>query len=205
MQLIFATNNAHKITEMQSAVGDAFQIITLREAGIDIDIPEPHDTLEENALEKARTIYAMTGKNTFSEDTGLEVEALNGEPGVKSARYAGEHKSFSHNIDKLLNNLEGKKSRTARFRAVLALIWNGKEYLFEGICNGEIISSPRGTEGFGYDPVFIPTGGGRTFAEMSLDEKNLYSHRTKAAAKLVDFLQQHINDQSEQSKRFEKK
>ena len=199
MQLIFATNNAHKITEMQSAVGDAFEIITLRQAGIDIDIPEPHDTLEENALEKARTIYKMTGKHTFSEDTGLEVEALNGEPGVKSARYAGEHKSFSHNINKLLHNLEGKANRKAHFRTVLALIWNGKEYLFEGICTGEIISSPRGSEGFGYDPVFIPTGGGRTFAEMSLEEKNQYSHRTRAAAKLVDFLHQHINDQLQQS------
>ena len=205
MQLIFATNNAHKITEMQSAVGDAFEIITLRQAGIDIDIPEPHDTLEANALEKARTIYAMTGKNTFSEDTGLEVEALNGEPGVKSARYAGEHKSFSHNIDKLLKNLEGKQNRKARFRAVLALIWEGQEYLFEGICNGEIISFPRGNEGFGYDPVFIPTGDGKTFAEMNLQEKNLYSHRTHAAAKLVDFLHQHIKDQLQHEPTPEKK
>lgn len=198
MQLIFATNNAHKISEMQAAIGDAFEIITLKQAGIDIDIPEPHDTLEENALEKARTIHAMTGKNTFSEDTGLEVEALNGEPGVKSARYAGEHKSFSHNIDKLLNNLENKENRKARFRAVLAFIWNDKEYLFEGICNGEIIPYTRGTEGFGYDPVFVPEGSGKTFAEMNLEEKNLYSHRTRAAAKLVNFLHQHINDQLQQ-------
>jgi XTP/dITP diphosphohydrolase len=197
MQLIFATNNAHKITEMQSAVGNEFEIITLQQAGIDIDIPEPHDTLEANALEKARTIHAMTGKNTFSEDTGLEVEALNGEPGVKSARYAGEHTAFSLNIDKLLKNLEGQSNRKARFRAVLALIWDGREYLFEGICNGEIIPFPRGSEGFGYDPVFIPTDAGRTFAEMTMQEKNLYSHRTRAAAKLVDFLHQHINDQLE--------
>ena len=190
---------------MQSAVGDAFEIITLRQAGIDIDIPEPHDTLEANALEKARVIHTMTGKNTFSEDTGLEVEALHGEPGVKSARYAGEHKSFSHNIDKLLKNLEGQQNRKARFRAVLALIWEGQEYLFDVICNGEIISSPRGNEGFGYDPVFIPTGDGKTFAEMNLQEKNLYSHRTRAAAKLVDFLHQHINDQLQNEQRSEKK
>lgn len=199
MELIFATNNAHKISEMQTAIGGAFRIITLGQAGINIDIPEPHDTLEANALEKARTIYHMTGKNTFSEDTGLEVEALNGEPGVKSARYAGEHKSFSHNIDKLLGNLQGHENRKARFRAVLALIWDGEEYLFEGICNGEIISSPRGTEGFGYDPVFVPSGSGKTFAEMNMEEKNLYSHRTAAAAKLVDFLHQHINDQFKQA------
>lgn len=197
MELIFATNNAHKISEMQFAVGDAFSIITLRQAGIDIDIPEPYDTLEENALEKARTIFNMTRKNTFSEDTGLEVEALNGEPGVKSARYAGDHKDFSHNIEKLLTRLAPHASRKARFRAVLALILDGREYLFEGICSGEIIPFRRGNEGFGYDPVFVPDGSGKTFAEMDMAEKNICSHRTKAAAKLVDFLHQHINDQSE--------
>ncbi|HYF29917.1 MAG TPA: RdgB/HAM1 family non-canonical purine NTP pyrophosphatase [Chitinophagaceae bacterium] len=199
MRLIFATNNAHKITEMQSAIGDAFELITLKQAGIDIDIPEPHDTLEANALEKARTIYNITRKNTFSEDTGLEVEALNGEPGVKSARYAGEGKVFSDNIKKLLNRLQGHSNTKARFRAVLALIWDEKEFLFEGICEGEIIPFPRGNEGFGYDPVFVPAGSGKTFAEMDMDEKNRYSHRTRAAAKLVDFLNQHINHQSQTS------
>jgi len=195
MQLIFATNNEHKIVEIQSAVGQHLQIITLKQAGIEIDIPEPHDTLEANASEKSRTIHAITGKNTFSEDTGLEVDALNDEPGVKSARYAGEHKDFQANIDKLLHNLQDKQNKKARFRTVISLIWNNEEYIFEGICNGHIIDEARGTEGFGYDPVFIPEGSGKTFAEMSMNEKNVFSHRRKAADKLVAFLHQHINAQ----------
>lgn len=188
MQLIFATNNAHKISEIQSAIGSGIEIITLQQAGIDIDIPEPHDTLEANASEKSRTIHGLTGKNTFSEDTGLEVEALNGEPGVKSARYAGDNKNSKQNTEKLLQNLAGHANRRARFRTVISLIWDKKEYLFEGICEGEIISTPRGTQGFGYDPVFVPSGSGKTFAEMNMTEKNQYSHRRKAADKLVDFL-----------------
>ena len=132
MKLIFATNNQHKVDEMRSAIGDEFEIITLKEAGIDIDIPEPHDTLEENASEKSKTIYELTGTNCFSEDTCLEVEALNGEPGVKSARYAGDGKSFDRNIEKLLAKLEGSPNRQARFRAVISLIIDGKENLFEG-------------------------------------------------------------------------
>lgn len=196
MQLVFATNNAHKIAEIQSAVGDQLQIITLQQAGIDIDIPEPHDTLEANASEKSKTIHAMTGKNTFSEDTGLEVDALNGEPGVKSARYAGDHKDFQENINKLLNNLRDKSNRKARFRTVISLIWNNEEYLFEGTAEGRIIDDQRGTKGFGYDPVFVPEGSGKTFAEMTMAEKNLYSHRRKAADRLVAFLKQHINTQS---------
>ena len=195
MQLIFATNNAHKITEMQAAIGSQVEIITLQQAGINIDIPEPHDTLEANASEKSYTIHRLTGKNCFSEDTGLEVEALNGEPGVKSARYAGDHKDFRHNIDKLLNNLAGQQNRKARFRAVLSLILDGKEYLFEGICEGRITESMTGEGGFGYDPVFIPDGSGKTLAEMNMEEKNVYSHRRKAADKLVNFLHQHINSQ----------
>src|SRR5215211_426014 len=167
MQLVFATNNAHKVEEIQAAIGHQIEIITLQEAGIDIDIPEPHDTLEANASEKSKTIHTITGKNTFSEDTGLEVPALNGEPGVKSARYAGKHKDFSQNIQKLLVNLQGKQARQARFRTVISLIWNNKEYLFEGICPGQIITAPRGAGGFGYDPVFIPDGSGKTFAEMN--------------------------------------
>lgn len=195
MQLIFATNNAHKIMEMQSVIGDQVELVTLKQAGIDIDIPEPHDTLHENASEKSWTIYRLTGKNTFSEDTGLEVEALNGEPGVKSARYAGDQKDFKHNIDKLLHNLEPHANKKARFRAVLSLILDEKEYFFEGICEGSIINLPRGADGFGYDPVFVPQGSGKTFAEMNMSEKNQYSHRRKAAAKLVDFLNQHIKSQ----------
>lgn len=195
MQLVFATNNAHKVEEIQAAIGHQLQIITLKQAGIDIDIPEPHETLEANASEKSRTIHTITGKNTFSEDTGLEVEALNGEPGVKSARYAGEHKDFGQNIRKLLDNLQGKADSKARFRTVISLIWQNKEYLFEGICPGQIVMTPRGTGGFGYDPVFVPEGSGKTFAEMNMAEKNQFSHRRKAADKLVAFLHQHINNQ----------
>lgn len=194
MKLIFATNNDHKAEEIRSVTGNKFEIITLKEAGINIDIPEPHDTLEANASEKSRTIYQMTGTNCFSEDTGLEVESLNGDPGVKSARYAGEDKSFDKNIDKLLENLENKENRKARFRTVISLIINGEETQFEGIANGKIIPVRKGGKGFGYDPVFIPEGSDKTFAEMSMDEKNQYSHRNKATMKLIGFLKSlHIN------------
>jgi XTP/dITP diphosphohydrolase len=197
MQLVFATNNAHKIAEIQSAVGNELEIITLAQAGINIDIPEPHDTLEANASEKSRTIHTITGKNTFSEDTGLEVSALNGEPGVKSARYAGDQKSSRQNTEKLLRNLQGKHNRQARFRTVISLIWDNQEHLFEGVCEGVIIDGPRGEGGFGYDPVFVPDGDGKTFAEMTMAEKNKYSHRRKAADKLVAFLHQHIKTQTQ--------
>ena len=189
MKLIFATNNQNKVDEIQSAIGNQIEVISLNEAGIDIDIPEPHETLEENASEKSRTIFSITGINCFSEDTGLEVDALNGEPGVKSARYAGEEKNFVKNIEKLLKNLEGKSDRKARFRTVISLILDGKEWLFEGVSEGEIIQDQRGHNGFGYDPVFMPSGSTRTFAEMDLEEKNKFSHRRKAADALVLFLQ----------------
>src|SRR5580765_7987233 len=140
MKLIFATNNQHKIEEMRLAIGSAFELISLKEAGIDVDIPEPFETLEENAIAKSKFIYHLTGQNCFSEDTGLEVEALNGEPGVKSARYAGETRSFDENIRKLLGKLEGISNRRARFRAVISLILNGEASLFEGICDGMIIN-----------------------------------------------------------------
>jgi XTP/dITP diphosphohydrolase len=188
MKIIFATNNQHKVDEIRSALPEDFSIITLKEAGIDIDIPEPHDTLQENAAEKARTIYHLTQTNCFSEDTGLEVFSLNNEPGVHSARYAGEDKSFAKNIDKLLYKLENSKDRKAQFRTVICLILDEKEYFFEGICEGEIIMKQRGEHGFGYDPIFVPTGSGKTFAEMGLEEKNSFSHRKKAADKLVIFL-----------------
>lgn len=193
MKLIFATNNQHKVDEIRSAIDEKLEIITLKEAGIDIDIPEPHDTIEENASEKSHTIYKITKTNSgingcFSEDTGLEVEILNGEPGVKSARYAGDEKSFDKNIQKLLINLEGKENRKARFKTVISLLIDEKETLFEGICNGMIIKEPKGNQGFGYDPVFVPEGSAKTFAEMDLTEKNLYSHRKKATEKLVAFL-----------------
>lgn len=188
MKLIFATNNDNKVAEIRAVTGDRFDILTLKEAGIDIDIPEPHDTLEKNATEKSSTIYKMTHTNCFSEDTGLEVESLNGEPGVKSARYAGEDRSFDKNIDKLLNRLAGSGNRQARFRTVISLIIDGKEELFEGIAEGKIIDIRRGTKGFGYDPVFVPDGSDKTFAEMDLEEKNKYSHRKKATEKLIAFL-----------------
>jgi len=189
MELIFATNNRHKVEEIQSAVGGKINIRTLTDAGIDIDIPEPHDSLEENAFEKSKTIHRLTFANCFSEDTGLEVASLNGEPGVMSARYAGEEKNFQKNIEKLLKNLEGNSNRHARFRTVISLIWNNKPFFFEGVCDGEIINTEKGTNGFGYDPIFVPLGSEKTFAEMSLEEKNLFSHRKKAADKLVSFLQ----------------
>ena len=189
MKLIFATNNKHKIEEIQHVIGDTFELITLSEAGINIDIPEPHDTLEANASEKSWTIYRLTGINCFSEDSGLEVEALNGEPGVRSARYAGEEKSDERNTAKVLQQLEGKDNRRARFRTVISLIIDGKELLFEGTCPGVITTAPRGSHGFGYDPVFIPDNGARTFAEMTLEEKGRYSHRKRASDQLVSFLQ----------------
>jgi len=188
MKLIFATNNKHKVDEIRSVLGNSLEIITLQEAGIHIDIPEPYNTLEENATGKAKTIFEMTGINCFSEDTGLEVKALAGEPGVKSARYAGDHRSFDANIDKLLINLADKENRCARFRTVICLLINNIETLFEGISEGHIIKAKRGNQGFGYDPVFIPDGALKTFAEMDIDEKNKFSHRKKATEKLVTFL-----------------
>jgi XTP/dITP diphosphohydrolase len=174
--LIFATNNQHKVEE------------TLKEAGINIDIPEPHSTLEENATEKSRTIYSLTHKDCFSEDTGLEVATLNREPGVKSARYAGENRSDDANIQKLLSNLLNENNRRAQFRTVISLIRGGEEHQFEGICEGTITKEQRGEKGFGYDPIFIPDGSERTFAEMTTEEKNKYSHRKKATEKLIAFL-----------------
>jgi len=188
MKLIFATNNQHKVEEIRHSIGQQFELLTLKEAGIDVDIPEPHDTIEANASEKSRTIYRMTDTNCFSEDTGLEVAALNGEPGVKSARYAGEDKAFDKNIDKLLHKLEGRDDTRARFKTVISLIIDGKETLFEGICNGRIIRERRGSKGFGYDPVFIPDGSDKTFGEMEMEEKDRFSHRAKAIQKLVTFL-----------------
>jgi len=192
MELIFATNNQHKAEEVQSMVPGNIKITTLQQAGLDIDIPEPHETLEQNAAEKGRTIFAYTGKNCFGEDTGLEVKSLKGEPGVYSARYAGDEKSSEKNIEKLLERLKGQDDRTAQFRTVIFLILNNQEYFFEGICKGEIIETPLGNSGFGYDSVFIPEGYNKTFAQMTLSEKNQCSHRKKAMDKLVAFLNQLI-------------
>lgn len=188
MTLVFATNNENKVKEIRSVLGASFSIITLQEAGIDIDIPEPHDTLEANATEKSVTIHKMTGGNCFSEDTGLEIPALHGAPGVLSARYAGEQKSADDNITKVLQELEGKNDRQASFRTIISLILDGKEYQFEGICPGTILKERKGGKGFGYDPIFMPDGATKAFAEMDMNEKNQYSHRAKAFHKLINFL-----------------
>lgn len=187
-EFIFATHNNNKVKEIRSLLGKNYTITSLDEAGIHDEIPEPYDTLEANARQKAETIYKQTGKNCFSEDTGLEVTALNGAPGVRSARYAGEQKSASDNVALLLKNMEGKTNRQARFRTVFSLFLNGIEYQFEGICPGIIALGVSGEKGFGYDPVFIPDGATKTFAEMPLHEKNNYSHRAKAFEKLKQFL-----------------
>jgi XTP/dITP diphosphohydrolase len=186
--LIFATNNKHKIDEIRTVIGSKFNIITLAEAGINIDIPEPHDTIEENAAEKSTFIYNLTKKDCFGEDTGLEVEALNGEPGVKSARYAGEGRSSLDNINRVLQKLEGSSNRNAQFKTIISVIINGIQTQFEGICKGRIIEELKGTDGFGYDPIFIPDGSNKTFAEMTMEEKNIFSHRRKATDKLIEFL-----------------
>ena len=189
-ELLFATNNQNKVFEIQVAIGSIIKVISLTDAGIDIDIPEPHHTIDANAAEKSRTIHTLTGRDCFGEDTALEVDWLQGEPGVKSARYAGDDKNFNKNIQKLLANLVHAKNRKARFRTVICLIYQGNEFFFQGICDGEIIESKRGFKGFGYDSVFVPYGSKRTFAEMDTIEKNQFSHRKKAADKLVLFLQQ---------------
>jgi XTP/dITP diphosphohydrolase len=187
-KLIFATNNANKVAEIQSLVGPDFNIIDMQSAGIDIDIPEPHETLNENALEKASTIFKITSTNCFSEDTGLEIESLNGAPGVKSARYAGEDRNFQANIDKVLQELATAANRKAQFRTVICLIWENQTYYFEGICKGQIAHTMQGEKGFGYDPIFIPDGADKSFAQMSMEEKNTFSHRQKAVTQLFEFL-----------------
>ena len=187
-KLIFATNNAHKLGEVQALLGDAFTLVTLRECGITEDIPETADTLEGNALQKARYVYEKTGLDCFADDTGLEVDALGGAPGVHSARYATDGHDFAANNRLLLKNLEGITDRTARFRTVIALILDGVEYTFEGRVEGTIATAESGSEGFGYDPLFVPSGEIITFAQMSADAKNAISHRGRAVAKLVKFL-----------------
>jgi XTP/dITP diphosphohydrolase len=188
MKLIFATNNANKVLEIKSALQAGLEIITLQEAGINIDIPEPYDTLEENATEKSTVIHKLTNENCFSEDTGLEIAALQGAPGVRSARYAGDEANHAKNIALLLKNMEGIENRTAQFKTVISLILNKEEHQFVGICKGQIITKQIGEKGFGYDSIFVPDGGTKTFAEMEMEEKNIYSHRKKALVKLIEFL-----------------
>jgi len=188
MKIVFATHNAHKVSEVQAVLGSEYQLVTATEAGITEEIPETQPTIEGNALQKARYVYEHTGLNCFADDTGLEVEALNGAPGVYSARYAGEHVSYADNNVLLLKNLAGCENRKARFRTVIALIVDGKGYLFEGRVEGTIATEPHGEGGFGYDPLFVPEGSQLTFAEMSSEAKNKISHRGRAVAKLVAFL-----------------
>ena len=192
MQLIFASNNANKVQGIQQILPEGIRLVSLKDAGILIDIPEPHDTIEANAREKSTTIYRLTGKDCFSEDTGLEVVSLGGEPGVRSARYAGEKADAVANTAMLLAALSNNNDRRARFRTVISLILAGTEYQFEGICDGQIIQAPQGNGGFGYDPVFVPDGETRSFGEMSMAEKKKYSHRRKATDLLVSFLGQQI-------------
>ena len=193
MKLIFATNNAHKITEIKNAV-KGFEIVGLKESGIFEDIPETGSSLKENARIKARYIFEKYGADCFADDTGLEVEALDGAPGVYSARYAGEHCSYSDNNKKLLSSLEKETNRSARFVTVICLILEGKEYYFEGICPGEILPENTGSEGFGYDPIFRPKGFQESFAQMSVEQKNKISHRGLAVAQLIDYLKSREND-----------
>ncbi len=190
MKIVFATNNAHKIEEVAQVLGPDYTLGTLRECGITEDIPEEEPTLEGNALAKARYVYRRTGLDCFADDTGLEVEALGGAPGVRSARYAGDGHDSAANRALLRRNLEGAANRRAKFRTVIALILAGKEYLFEGIVEGVIGTKEAGDGGFGYDSLFTPDGYDRTFAQMDLAEKGTISHRGRAVAELARFLAQ---------------
>lgn len=187
-KLVFATNNKHKLEEVSLILRDKIELLSLKDINCDVDIPETAPTLEGNALLKAQYISENYGLDCFADDTGLEVEALNMEPGVYSARYAGEDKSSEANMLKVLKNLENEDNRKARFRTVIALISNKKEYLFEGIINGEIIKEKHGNSGFGYDPIFVPEGYNETFAELGTEIKNVISHRALAVNKLCEFL-----------------
>jgi XTP/dITP diphosphohydrolase len=189
VELVFATNNAHKLNEVRAIAGARFSIISLKELGCFDEIPETGTTLNVNALQKATYIHNKFHCNCFADDTGLEIEALDGRPGVYSARYAGEHCSFQDNVKKVLHELQGVANRKACFRTVIALILEEKNYFFEGKIEGEIINTEKGTKGFGYDPVFRPLGYDKTFAEMTDEEKNSISHRALAVKKLNDFLQ----------------
>lgn len=188
-----ATQNPHKIAEIQARL-QGFELHGLDPVRFPDELREDGDTLEANALQKARQVHAITGGDCFADDTGLEVQALGGAPGVMSARYAGEGKDSQANMDKLLAALSGSQHRNARFRTVIALIWKGQEYLFEGICQGHISTAARGEQGFGYDPVFVPEGEERSFAQMDMDSKNAISHRGRAVDALVEFLRQQVEN-----------
>lgn len=188
MRLVFATNNAHKLNEVAAILGEDFELLSLADIGCNEDIPETADTLTGNAVQKARYVKEHYGFDCFADDTGLEVEALDGAPGVHSARYAGDHDSEA-NMTKLLKELKDKINRNAQFRTVIALLIGEEEFLFEGIVQGHIIKERQGCEGFGYDPIFVPDGYSDSFAQLGMDVKNKISHRARATAKLVQFLQ----------------
>lgn len=188
MKLVFATHNHNKAHEIQAIMPQGIEVVTLDEIQCNEDIPETESTLEGNAKLKAQYIVDQFNMNCFADDTGLEIEALNGEPGVYSARYAGDSRDSNANMDLVLEKLKGKENRNAQFRTAIALYWNGKMHLFEGIVKGRIIQKKRGNDGFGYDPIFEPENCGKTFAEMNLEEKNKVSHRARAIAKMIEFL-----------------
>lgn len=188
MKIVFATNNAHKLSEARQILGPGFELVTPRELGITEEIPETGDTLRDNALQKARYVRERTGLDCFADDTGLEVAALGGAPGVYSARYAGEGCDFAANTDLLLRNMAGRADRSARFVTVVALLLGDREYTFEGEVRGHITEAPSGEGGFGYDPVFVPEESAVTFAEMAPEQKNRISHRGRAMERLAEFL-----------------
>jgi XTP/dITP diphosphohydrolase len=188
MQLVFASNNKNKIKEIQLLLPPSIQILSLEDIGCLEEIPETSNTIEGNAILKANYVTEKYGYNCFADDTGLEVKALNGEPGVYSARYAGEQRDANDNMDKLLANLKDELNRKANFKTVICLNWNGEQYLFTGIINGKIIEEKIGTNGFGYDPIFVADGFDKTFAELTIEEKSVISHRGLAVKQLVDFL-----------------
>ena len=188
MKIVFATNNQHKLSEIRQILGGRVEVLSLNDIGCNVDIPETGSTLEENALQKAQYVYDYYHIDCFADDTGLEVDALNGAPGVYSARYAGDGHDSEANMTKLLNELGENNNRSARFRTVIALIQQGEVHEFEGIVNGQIIRERRGGEGFGYDPIFQPDGYDQTFAELGLDIKNQISHRARATRKFAEYL-----------------
>jgi len=192
MKICFATNNHKKIEEVKAALGDQIEIVSLEAIGCLEELPETGDTLEHNAFQKARYVKEHYGVDCFADDTGLEVNSLNGEPGVYSGRYAGEPRSDERNMDKLLKTLEHQQDRSARFRTVIALILDGNEHQFEGIATGEILTQRTGDGGFGYDPIFRPDGFTRSFAQLTMIEKNQISHRGKAVKSLIDFLSKRL-------------
>jgi XTP/dITP diphosphohydrolase len=187
-KIVFATNNEHKLREIRAILHDETEVLSLSDIGCHTDIPETADTLEGNALIKAHYVYDNYGYDCFADDTGLEVEALDGKPGVRTARYAGDDQDSQANMRKLLREMKGKDNRNARFRTAIALILDGEEHLFSGEVHGTITTEPMGDKGFGYDPVFIPEDTGKTFAQLGEDVKNHISHRARAVAKLTEFL-----------------